>query len=225
MIRTLAKRFLLSAISICASVAILPADVIDFTEASYSLFEGQSAATFTAAGYELTLRAELGTGIPDWALPFLTPTLSHEAGSGMGVHTTVFQSLTAFDPEIEYFERLTITASPYLNLFGFTLHNLYREGWLIPYNEKAQYRINGGEWETVTGNSSGSVYVALGGPMTGVQTLDFRAGPGGLFQHNDFALGSLDVAPVPEPGSFALLGGSLLLAGVLYRRRKGDVRS
>jgi hypothetical protein len=224
MILTLLKQFLFAGITICACTAILQADIIDFTQPGYSFVEGQGAATFTALGYELTLTAELGAGLPSWATPFLTPTLSHQTGSGLGVHTTAFQSLTVFDPEIESFERLTITANPYLTLLGFTLHNLYREGWPLPYQEKAQYRINGGEWETVAGDSTGLVYVSLNSP-TAVQTLEFRAKAGSLFQQNDFALGSLNVTSTPEPGTFALLGAGLILTGALVRRRKAQGRS
>ena len=214
------KRTLLLTTALLAFAAMLPAAVIDFTQATYSTLSGQPTATFNAAGYEITLTAELSSGIPNWALPFLEATLSHEEGSGIGINTTVLQSFNALDPEIESFERLRVAANPSLSIFGFTLSNLYREGWLFPYNEKAQYRINEGEWQTASGDSGGSIYVPLGDPMTGVLTLDFRAKPGSLFQQNDFALASLNVAAVPEPGTFALLGGGLLLAGVFYRRRR-----
>jgi hypothetical protein len=193
--------------------------IIDFTDAAFSFVDGQQTATITAGGYELTLTAELLPGIPEWALPHITPSLSHETGSGLGVNTTVLALFNIFDPEIEWFERLKITANSSLQLLGFTLSNVYEEGWLHPYKEKALYSVNGGVWQTVAGNSGGSIKVMFDDPSAPGFSLEFKTGaPQGLFKYSDFQVANLHVASVPEPGTFALLGGVLVVVGVYGRR-------
>lgn len=226
------KSFLVVAAIVFACVSALSAESIDFTQPAYHFIDGKPSASVSAYGYELTLFADLGVTLPGWVTPYVDATLSHSTGYGIGVNTTVLNSFNTFDPEIEGFERLRIQSFPDLLLFGFTLSQLYREG--VPffvYNEKAQYRINDGAWQTVAGNSTGSVYVPIDDPLAGVVTIDFKAASSqGLFQWNDFALASLTVAPAPhvqtpEPGTLAMLGGGLFLGALVSRRLRRAGRS
>jgi hypothetical protein len=130
--------------------------------------------------------------------------------------------------EINNNERLVITfATPFV-LTGVMLTDLFNETLNgVNYDEIAEYRINGGEWEDVSGvdnrhqNPNGEVFFQPFG-IFAVTTLEFRADtldPGGL--RNDFAVARLEgYSAVPEPTSMLLSGSGLIGLAARFRRKR-----
>jgi hypothetical protein len=131
--------------------------------------------------------------------------------------------------EINNQERLLITFTNPFTLTGILLTDLFHETLDgISYDEIAEFRINGGEWEAVSGvdtrheNPNGEVFFNPAGGID-VMTLEFRADTfdrGGL--RNDFSVALLEGSPaaVPEPTSMLLLGSGLVGLAARFRRKQ-----
>ena len=87
------------------------------------------------------------------------------------------------------------------------------------YNEKGDYRVNGGSWVTFTAaNSNGNL--SLNVLLPGVTTLDFRpSNPSAINVLYDYTLAN--VTTTPEPGT-GMLVSSLLALGLplIYAKRR-----
>jgi hypothetical protein len=132
--------------------------------------------------------------------------------------------------EINNQERLLITFANPFTLTGIMATDLFRETLDgVTYDEILEFRINGGEWEAVSGvdtrhdNPNGEVFFGPSGTID-VTTLEFRADtfdPRGL--RNDFSIARLEGTPaaVPEPTSMLLLGSGLVGLAARFRRHQG----
>src|SRR5690348_16993862 len=99
MFQTPIRSLLVIAAIVFACVPTLSAESIDFTQPSYHFIDGQTSANISVYGYQLTLLADLGVNLPGWVTPYVDATLSHNAGYGIGVNTTVLNSFNTFNPE------------------------------------------------------------------------------------------------------------------------------
>jgi hypothetical protein len=132
--------------------------------------------------------------------------------------------------EINNNEELAVTfASPFL-VTGFLVTDLFANETLDgrTFNERGQFRINGGNWITFTGTqnsgaSNGELAVNFAGVL--VSLLEFRAAPGGMLDpqglRNDFSVATIEFTPaaVPEPTSMLLLGSGLVGLATRFSRR------
>jgi len=184
---------------------------IDFRDATpWSASDQQASFTGTAAGITLTLQAKPEPAKLWW-----------DGTDGSGVR------LSYENDEIESQERLKITFAHEVDLSAIYISDLFYEDG---YSEMGSYRINDEAWQPFdavnlpgNGNGNGEHVIDLGGPISGVSMLRFRA-PGEIGdQDHEFALMGLDARPaaahpMPEP-SAALLFATGFLVTARRRRR------
>jgi hypothetical protein len=87
--------------------------------------------------------------------------------------------------------------------------------------ETAQWNYTGGDGfltGSATGPGTGWAFTAPG--IAGVDSISFFATDPLSSANSDFALAALDVEPIPEPATLALMGAGLLGLGVRRSRRR-----
>jgi hypothetical protein len=219
------KKLAIAAAFGTSSLAALPAvagAVIDFTSAAWAGAAGQNA--YSLGG--VTLSAAPNGQLVQSLLTFNAGPCNSApvppfacAGTGIGIDVVQRAANPNDEPdEIDFPETLTVTfSSRWVTSFELLMLFPNEAG---PLDERMEYRINGaGPWTTILANdpasATGNGYKFVPVNLF-VSTLEIR-GPLGV--GTTFSEASLARISIPEPGSLALLGLSLLGIGLARRRR------
>lgn len=175
------------------------AGMIDFSDPTWAGAAGNNS--YTVGG--VTVTANPGRA-----------TLSHDSLDGLGVN---YRDRFIGEPdEIDKHEMLSVNLGASTLIHKIVLHNLFSDECFIAcWDERGEYRLDGGTWQSFTGNMAGQPGMLAIMVGSVAQTIDFRAD---RFALDDF---SVKAIKAPEPGTLALMG--LGLAGLgAFRRRKAQ---
>lgn len=176
------------------------AGMIDFSDPTWAGAAGNNA--YTVGG--VTVTANPGRA-----------TLSHDSLDGLGVNYR--DGLIGEPDEIDKYEMLSVNLGTSTLIHEIVLHNLLSDEcfFIACWDERGEYRLDGGAWQSFTGNMVGQPGMLAIMVGSVAQTIDFRADRLAL---DDF---SVKAIKAPEPGTVALMG--LGLAGLgAFRRRKAQ---
>lgn len=174
------------------------ATMIDFSSPAWSGASGNSSHTVGG----VTASANYGK-------------LSHDSSHGLGINDRDW--FTGTGDEVDNREKLSIDLGAYSFIEKIVIHNLYAdECGFGCWDERGEYRLDGGAWQTFTGTMSGSPGMLAIMVGAAAQTIHFRAD---RYLKDDF---SVKAVKTPEPGTLALLGLGLAGIGAVRRRRSAE---